>query len=75
MKLILNESTSSAKADGINDSFNVVYRIGLVRGVVVPELQRAINVQGRALLKRFNLPDPLVEQMVGSKTVSCLVST
>ena len=48
--------------------------IGVVRGAVVPELQRAINVQGRALLKRFNLPDPLVEQMVASKTGSCLVN-
>ena len=41
---------------------------------MVPELQRAINVQGRALLSRFNLPDPLVEQLVASKVGQCLVS-
>ena len=35
---------------------------------MVPELQRAINAHGRALLNRFNQPDPLVEQMVASKT-------
>ena len=40
------------------------------RGTVVPELQRAIGVEGRALLARFGLLKPLVEQMVISEAIA-----
>ena len=43
------------------------------RGTVVPELQRAIGVEGRALLDRFNLLKPLVEQMVTSQAITHVV--
>ena len=43
------------------------------RGTVVPELQRAIGVGGRALLDRFNLLKPLVEQMVTSQAIAHVV--
>ena len=43
------------------------------RGTVVPELQRAIGVEGRALLDRFNLLKPLVEQMVITEAVAQVV--
>ena len=43
------------------------------RGTVVPELQRAIGVGGRALLDRFNLLKPLVEQMVISQAIAHVV--
>ncbi|MCB4378417.1 peptidylprolyl isomerase [Synechococcus sp. MU1650] len=43
------------------------------RGTVVPELQRAIGVEGRALLDRFNLLKPLVEQMVTSQAIAHVV--
>ena len=42
-------------------------------GTVVPELQRAIGVEGRALLDRFNLLKPLVEQMVTSQSIAHVV--
>jgi parvulin-like peptidyl-prolyl isomerase len=37
---------------------------------VVPELQRTIGAEGRALLDRFNLLKPLVEQMVTSEAIA-----
>ena len=74
MKLILNASTSSVKADGRSDSFNFPIASGSEEGTVVPESQRAINAHGRALLNRFNQPDPLVEQMVASKTGQFVVN-
>ena len=40
------------------------------RGTVVPELKRAIGVEGRALLARFGLLKPLVEQMVISEAIA-----
>ncbi len=40
------------------------------RGTVVPELQRAIDAEGRALLQRFNLLKPLVERMVTSEAIA-----
>ena len=40
------------------------------RGTVVPELTRAIGVEGRALLARFSLLKPLVEQMVISEAIA-----
>ena len=43
------------------------------RGTVVPELQRAIGYGGRALLDRFNLLKPLVEQMVTSRAIAHVV--
>ncbi|MDO6351039.1 peptidylprolyl isomerase [Synechococcus sp. YX-04-1] len=42
-------------------------------GTVVPELQRTIGAEGRALLDRFNLLKPLVEQMVTSQAISHVV--
>ena len=43
------------------------------RGAVVPKLQRAIGVEGRALLDRFNLLKPLVEQMVTQEAIAHVV--
>ena len=43
------------------------------RGTVVPELQRLIGAEGRALLDRFNLLKPLVEQMVISEAIARVV--
>ena len=40
------------------------------RGTVVPELTRAIGVEGRALLTRFSLLKPLLEQMVISEAIA-----
>jgi len=40
---------------------------------VVPELQRTIGAEGRALLDRFNLLKPLVEQMVTSEAIADVV--
>ena len=40
------------------------------RGTVVPELTRVIGVEGRALLARFSLLKPLVEQMVISEAIA-----
>ena len=40
------------------------------RGTVVPELQRLIGAEGRALLDRFDLLKPLVEQMVISEAIA-----
>lgn len=37
---------------------------------MVPELQRTIGAEGRALLDRFNLLKPLVEQMVTSEAIA-----
>ncbi len=37
---------------------------------MVPELRRSIGFEGRALLARFNLLKPLVEQMVTSEAIS-----
>ena len=42
-------------------------------GTVVPELQRTIGAEGRALLDRFNLLKPLVEQMVTSEAIANVV--
>ena len=42
-------------------------------GTVVPELRRSIGAKGRALLKRFNLLNPLVEQMVTREAISAVV--
>ena len=42
-------------------------------GTVVPELQRTIGAEGRALLDRFNLLKPLVEQMVTSEAIADVV--
>lgn len=42
-------------------------------GTVVPELQRTIGAEGRALLDRFNLLKPLVEQMVTSQAIAHVV--
>ena len=45
--------------------------VGLVdSGTVVPVLRRAIGAEGRALLKRFNLLTPLVEQMVTREAIA-----
>ena len=45
--------------------------VGLVdSGTVVPELRRAIGAEGRALLNRFNLLHPLVEQMVTREAIA-----
>ena len=41
-------------------------------GTVVPELRRAIGAEGRALLDRFNLLNPLVEQMVIREAVAAV---
>ena len=43
------------------------------RGTVVPELQRALGIEARALLDRFNLLKPLVEQMVISEAIARVV--
>ena len=43
------------------------------RGTVVPELQRLIGAEGRALLDRFDLLKPLVEQMVISEAIARVV--
>ena len=43
------------------------------RGTVVPELQQLIGVEGRALLDRFNLLKPLVEQMLITQAISDVV--
>lgn len=40
---------------------------------MVPELQRTIGAEGRALLDRFNLLKPLVEQMVTSEAIADVV--
>ena len=40
------------------------------RGTVVPELQQLIGVEGRALLDRFNLLKPLVEQMLTCEAIA-----
>ena len=40
------------------------------RGTVVPELTRAIGVERRALLTRFSLLKPLLEQMVISEAIA-----
>ena len=40
---------------------------------MVPELRRAIGAEGRALLKRFNLLNPLVEQMVTREAIASVV--
>ena len=37
---------------------------------MVPELQRAIGAEGRALLNKFNLLSPLVEEMVTREAVA-----
>jgi parvulin-like peptidyl-prolyl isomerase len=42
-------------------------------GTVVPELQRTIGAEGLALLDRFNLLKPLVEQMVTSQAIAHVV--
>ena len=39
---------------------------------MVPQLRRAIGAEGRALLKRFNLLSPLVEQMVTSEAIAAV---
>ena len=39
---------------------------------MVPQLRRAIGTEGRALLKRFNLLSPLVEQMVTSEAIAAV---
>ena len=39
---------------------------------MVPELRRAIGAEGRALLKRFNLLTPLVEQMVTREAIAAV---
>jgi parvulin-like peptidyl-prolyl isomerase len=41
-------------------------------GTIVPELRRAIGAEGRALLKRFNLLTPLVEQMVTREAIAAV---
>ena len=43
------------------------------RGTVVPELQRALGSEARALLDRFNLLKPLVEQMVINEAIARVV--
>ena len=43
------------------------------RGTVVPELHRALGIEARALLDRFNLLKPLVEQMVISEAIARVV--
>ena len=48
--------------------------MGLVtNGTVVPTLKSAIGAEGRALLDRFNLLHPLVEQMVASEVAANVV--
>ena len=42
-------------------------------GTVVPNLKRSIGVEGRALLARFSLLKPLVEQMVISEAIARVV--
>ena len=42
-------------------------------GTVVPKLQRVIGSEGQALLDRFNLLKPLVEQMVTSEAIAAVV--
>ena len=44
----------------------------LESGTVVPELRRAIGAEGRALLQRFNLLEPLVEQMVTREAIAAV---
>ena len=47
----------------------------MTNGTVVPKLKSAIGAEGRALLDRFNLLHPLVEQMVASEVaVNVVVS-
>ena len=41
--------------------------------VVVPDLQRLISAEGRALLHRFNLLKPLVAQMLMREAISHLL--
>ena len=43
------------------------------RGTVVPELQQLIGVEGLALLDRFNLLKPLVEQMLITQAIADVV--
>ena len=40
---------------------------------MVPELHRTIGAEGRALLDRFNLLKPLVEQMVTREAIAHVV--
>ena len=42
-------------------------------GKVVPELKRAISAEGRALLNRFNLLQPLVKQMLVNQAIEHVV--
>jgi len=42
-------------------------------GTAVPELRRMIGVEGRALLSRFNLLKPLMEQMVTQQAIANIV--
>ena len=39
-------------------------------GTTLPELRRAIGADGRSLLRRYNLLQPLVEQMITSEAIS-----
>ena len=39
-------------------------------GTTLPELRRAIGVDGRSLLRRYNLLKPLVEQMITSEAIA-----
>ena len=39
-------------------------------GTTLPELRRAIGVDGRSLLRRYNLFKPLVEQMITSEAIA-----
>ena len=39
-------------------------------GKTLPELRRAIGVDGRSLLRRYNLLKPLVEQMITSEAIA-----
>ena len=39
-------------------------------GSTLPELRRAIGVDGRSLLRRYNLLKPLVEQMITSEAIA-----
>ena len=43
------------------------------RGTVVPELQQVFGIEARALLDRFNLLKPLVEQMVINEAIARVV--
>ena len=43
---------------------------GVDGGTTLPELRRAIGVDGRSLLRRYNLLKPLVEQMITSEAIA-----